>query len=273
MGRLHKHVETHASSNTGWLRAAVMGANDGIVSTASLIVGVGAANGDRSSILIAGMAALIAGSMSMAAGEYVSVSSQSDTEKADLNRERQELAEQPERELEELAQVYVERGVERETALAVARQMTEHDALAAAFAAIEPNDLVDSKLAIQLEAHCVFRHARITGRRDQTLGRCQQTAAAVELERASLQTESSVDTGNPEVLTDLRGNPVIQFPGRILAAPGIVFPIDAKLLSLGPIFYERRPVVTNPTIVGRDGHDLSVPNISNHRLALPGDLV
>ena len=131
MGRLHKHVETHASSNTGWLRAAVMGANDGIVSTASLIVGVAAANGDRSSILIAGMAALIAGSMSMAAGEYVSVSSQSDTEKADLNRERQELAEQPERELEELAQVYVERGVERETALAVARQMTEHDALAA----------------------------------------------------------------------------------------------------------------------------------------------
>ncbi len=101
-----------------------------------------------------------------------------------------------------------------------------------------------------------LRHAGIAGRRDQALGRRQQSAAAVELQRASLQAESSVDTGNPEVLTDLRGNLVIQVPGRILAAPGIVFPIDAKLLSLGPIFYERRPVVANPAIVGGDRHDL-----------------
>ncbi|WP_394730625.1 VIT family protein [Altererythrobacter sp. GH1-8] len=131
MSRLHRHVETHASSRIGWLRAAVMGANDGIVSTASLIVGVAAADGDRSSVLIAGMAALIAGAMSMAAGEYVSVSSQSDTEKADLDRERRELAEQPDFELKELAGIYEERGVEPETALAVAKQMIERDALAA----------------------------------------------------------------------------------------------------------------------------------------------
>lgn len=131
MSRLRNHIEAHAASRIGWLRAAVMGANDGIVSTASLIVGVAAADGDRSSILIAGMAALIAGAMSMAAGEYVSVSSQSDTEKADLERERRELSGEPELELEELAQVYVKRGVERETALAVAQQMTRHDAIAA----------------------------------------------------------------------------------------------------------------------------------------------
>jgi VIT1/CCC1 family predicted Fe2+/Mn2+ transporter len=131
MSRLHLHIESHSAARIGWLRAAVMGANDGIVSTASLIVGVAAAEGDRSSILIAGMAALIAGAMSMAAGEYVSVSSQSDTEKADLDRERRELHEDPEFELNELAQVYVDRGVEPETALAVARQMTAHDALGA----------------------------------------------------------------------------------------------------------------------------------------------
>jgi VIT1/CCC1 family predicted Fe2+/Mn2+ transporter len=108
-----------------------MGANDGIVSTASLIVGVAAADASRSSILIAGMAALIAGAMSMAAGEFVSVSSQSDTEKADLDLERRELAEQPEHEREELTQIYQKRGVNRETAMAVAEQMMAHDALAA----------------------------------------------------------------------------------------------------------------------------------------------
>lgn len=129
MSRLH--LEAHAVSRIGWLRAAVMGANDGIVSTASLIVGVASADADKGAVLVAGMAALIAGAMSMAAGEYVSVSSQSDTEKADLARERQELAELPEAELEELAGIYQKRGVARETALEVARQMTANDALSA----------------------------------------------------------------------------------------------------------------------------------------------
>lgn len=131
MSRLHVHRETHASSRIGWLRAAVLGANDGIVSTASLIVGVAAADGSRSSVLIAGVAALFAGALSMAAGEYVSVSSQSDTEKADLARERHELEDQPELEREELIRIYEARGVEQQTAAAAADQMTAHDALAA----------------------------------------------------------------------------------------------------------------------------------------------
>lgn len=125
------HPESHATSRIGWLRAAVMGANDGIVSTASLIVGVAAADGSRSSVLVAGLASLVAGAMSMAAGEYVSVSSQADTEKADLARERRELAEQPGAELEELTRIYERRGVERATAIAVAGQMMAHDALSA----------------------------------------------------------------------------------------------------------------------------------------------
>ena len=129
MSRLHS--EAHAVSRIGWLRAAVMGANDGIVSTASLIVGVASADASRNGVLVAGMAALIAGAMSMAAGEYVSVSSQSDTEKADLARETKELAELPEAELEELAAIYEKRGVARETALEVARQMMANDALGA----------------------------------------------------------------------------------------------------------------------------------------------
>lgn len=131
MSRLHSHPERHATSRIGWLRAAVLGANDGIVSTASLIVGVAAADASRSNVLIAGVAALVAGAMSMAAGEYVSVSSQSDTEKADLGRERRELEEQPESEREELIRIYLARGVERETAVAVADQMMMHDALGA----------------------------------------------------------------------------------------------------------------------------------------------
>ncbi|HEU4696401.1 MAG TPA: VIT1/CCC1 transporter family protein, partial [Sphingomicrobium sp.] len=102
MSRLHFHAERHASARIGWLRAAVLGANDGIVSTASLVVGVAASEAGRSSILIAGVAALFAGAMSMAAGEYVSVSSQADTERADLDRERGELKQQPELEREEL---------------------------------------------------------------------------------------------------------------------------------------------------------------------------
>lgn len=124
-------LEHHFIHRIGWLRAAVMGANDGIVSTASLIVGVAAATADRDAILIAGVAGLVAGAMSMAAGEYVSVSSQSDTERADLETERQALAESPETEHEELAQIYVERGLEEDFAREVATQLMAHDALGA----------------------------------------------------------------------------------------------------------------------------------------------
>lgn len=131
MRGLHGHMERHSSSRIGWLRAAVLGANDGIVSTASLIVGVAAADASRSSVLLAGVAALFAGAMSMAAGEYVSVSSQADTEKADLARERGELQKQPDFEQEELTRIYQSRGVDRDTAANVARQMMKHDALTA----------------------------------------------------------------------------------------------------------------------------------------------
>jgi VIT1/CCC1 family predicted Fe2+/Mn2+ transporter len=125
------HRETHLIERIGWLRAAVLGANDGLISTASLIVGVAAASPSRSEVLVAGIAGLVAGAMSMAAGEYVSVSSQADTEKADLARERRELAEQPEAELSELTQIYVDRGVEPALARQVARQMMATDAFAA----------------------------------------------------------------------------------------------------------------------------------------------
>jgi VIT1/CCC1 family predicted Fe2+/Mn2+ transporter len=125
------HTEAHLVSRIGWLRAAVLGANDGIVSTASLIVGVAAASAATSDVLVAGIAGLVAGAMSMAAGEYVSVSSQSDTEQADLARERAELVSQPDFEREELAQVYEQRGVERELALKVADQLMAKDALGA----------------------------------------------------------------------------------------------------------------------------------------------
>lgn len=131
MTRLHLHRESHAFSRIGWLRAAVLGANDGIVSTSSLIVGVAASEASRTSVLIAGSAALVAGAMSMAAGEYVSVSSQADTEKADLERERRELRTQPEAEHQELARIYESRGLEPETAQAAALQMMTGDALAA----------------------------------------------------------------------------------------------------------------------------------------------
>lgn len=131
MSRHLSHAERHAISKVGWLRAAVLGANDGIVSTASLIVGVAAAAATRDSILLTGVAGLVAGAMSMAAGEYVSVSSQADSEAADIKRERQELAETPEHELEELTAIYMARGLDRELAHKVAVQMTAHDALAA----------------------------------------------------------------------------------------------------------------------------------------------
>lgn len=125
------HRETHLVARVGWLRAAVLGANDGIVSTASLIIGVAAAGTTRSSILVSGIAGLVAGAMSMAAGEYVSVSSQADTERSDLAREREELAASPEAELHELAGIYKGRGLNEETARNVAQQMTAFDALGA----------------------------------------------------------------------------------------------------------------------------------------------
>lgn len=129
MSRLH-HPEIHTVHRIGWLRAAVLGANDGILSTSSLVVGVATAGAGQAEVLIAGLAGLVAGAMSMAAGEYVSVSSQSDAEKADLARERKELAETPEAELEELTRIYEGRGLDRALAKKVAVQLTEHDALA-----------------------------------------------------------------------------------------------------------------------------------------------
>ena len=125
------HAERHFTHRIGWLRAAVLGANDGIVSTAALIVGVAAAESNRSAVLLAGLAGLVAGAMSMAAGEYVSVSSQSDTEKADLARERRELEEEPESELRELQQIYMQRGLDADLAMKVAEQLSAGDRLAA----------------------------------------------------------------------------------------------------------------------------------------------
>jgi vacuolar iron transporter family protein len=123
--------ELHRTNRIGWLRAAVLGANDGIVSTASLVVGVAAASAVRGDVLIAGIAGLVAGAMSMAAGEYVSVSSQADTEEADLTRERGELASDRENEVKELAAIYVKRGIDTSLAEQVALQLMSHDALAA----------------------------------------------------------------------------------------------------------------------------------------------
>src|SRR5512141_597019 len=131
MSRLRVHSENHLVDRIGWLRAAVLGANDGIVSTASLIVGVAAAAATQNNVLIAGVAGLVAGAMSMAAGEYVSVSSQSDTEKADLAREWKELSQTGDFELEELAEIYVKRGVHPAPAREVARQLMAKDALGA----------------------------------------------------------------------------------------------------------------------------------------------
>nr|WP_047169189.1 VIT family protein [Sphingomonas sp. Y57] len=131
MSRLRSHPERHAVSRIGWLRAAVLGANDGIVSTASLIVGVAASGADRSAIFVAGAAALVAGAMSMAAGEYVSVSSQADTERADLAREKSELASQPDFERRELADIYMARGLDEDLAFRVADQLMANDALGA----------------------------------------------------------------------------------------------------------------------------------------------
>jgi VIT1/CCC1 family predicted Fe2+/Mn2+ transporter len=126
-----RHSESHRAERIGWLRAAVLGANDGIVSTASLIVGVAASQAARGDILVAGVAGLVAGAMSMAAGEYVSVSSQADTEQADLARERKEQATDPEFECQELAAIYVGRGLDPDLARQVAEQLMSRDALTA----------------------------------------------------------------------------------------------------------------------------------------------
>jgi VIT1/CCC1 family predicted Fe2+/Mn2+ transporter len=126
-----RHREEHRTERIGWLRAAVLGANDGIVSTASLVVGVAAAGATREDILLAGVAGMVAGALSMAAGEYVSVSSQADTEQADLELERAELALDREGEERELATIYVRRGLQPDLALTVARQLMAHDALGA----------------------------------------------------------------------------------------------------------------------------------------------
>lgn len=126
-----RHNEQHKTHRIGWLRAAVLGANDGIVSTASLILGVAAAGASTNSIVIAGVAGLVSGAMSMAAGEYVSVSSQADTERADLARESEELATNPDQEHEELVSIYIKRGLDRSLASSVATQLMSHDALGA----------------------------------------------------------------------------------------------------------------------------------------------
>lgn len=124
-------LEKHYVNRVGWLRAAVLGANDGLLSTTSIVIGVAAADPSRHAIILSALAGTIAGAMSMAAGEYVSVSSQADTEKADLQREERELQEMPELELQELAKIYVERGVSKETAMKVAQELTNYNALEA----------------------------------------------------------------------------------------------------------------------------------------------
>lgn len=131
MNRMHWHVERHRSDRVGWLRAAVLGANDGIVSTASLIAGIASADAGHATILVTGLAGLVAGAMSMAAGEYVSVHSQADTETADLTREQAELHDDPAAELRELTAIYVGRGLSADLALQVADQLVSHDALGA----------------------------------------------------------------------------------------------------------------------------------------------
>lgn len=124
------HIETHRAHRIGWLRAAVLGANDGVVSVSSLVVGVAAGGATQSGILLTGFAGLVAGALSMAAGEYISVQSQADTENADLNRERRELAEEPAKELEELTAIYIKRGLDEQLAKQVAQKLMSGDALA-----------------------------------------------------------------------------------------------------------------------------------------------
>jgi len=126
-----RHLETHKSGRTSWLRAAVLGSNDAIVSVSSLMIGVGAAEASRQTILVAGVAGLVAGAMSMAVGEFVSVSAQRDSEQADIAREKEELATSPEAELQELAGIYHHHGLDKELAMTVAKQLSAHDQLGA----------------------------------------------------------------------------------------------------------------------------------------------
>ena len=128
---LDNYLDSHYIHRSNWLRAAVLGANDGILSTASIAIGVAAASSTREPVILATLAGLVAGALSMAAGEYVSVSSQTDVEKADIEREKVELEEMPELELQRLAEIYEERGLKKETALIVAKELTAHDALGA----------------------------------------------------------------------------------------------------------------------------------------------
>jgi VIT1/CCC1 family predicted Fe2+/Mn2+ transporter len=153
--RFRSHAEAHRSGRAGWLRAAVLGSNDAIVSTASLMLGVAASSASKGAILIAGIAGLVAGAMSMAAGEFVSVSSQRDAERADIGREELELAGQPEAELEELTQIYVKRGLDRELARRVAEQLSSRDPLSAHLRdelGIEPNALAQPLQAAWISA-------------------------------------------------------------------------------------------------------------------------
>jgi VIT1/CCC1 family predicted Fe2+/Mn2+ transporter len=131
LASLDTYLESHYIHRSNWLRAAVLGANDGILSTASLAIGVAAASNVRAPIILATLAGLVAGALSMAAGEYVSVSSQTDVEKADIERETQELKDMPELELQRLAEIYEKRGLQKATALVVAKELTQHDALGA----------------------------------------------------------------------------------------------------------------------------------------------
>jgi len=128
---ISSHIEFHRAHRIGWLRAAVLGANDGVVSVSSLVVGVAAGGAKPDTILLTGMAGLVAGALSIAAGEYISVQSQADTEKADLNRERKELIDEPEKELEELKTIYMNRGLDEALARQVAQKLTAHDELSA----------------------------------------------------------------------------------------------------------------------------------------------
>lgn len=127
--KVNTYPENHRSHRIGWLRASVLGANDGVVSVSSLVVGVAASGAPQSNVMLTGVAGLVAGALSMAAGEYISVQSQADTEQADLARERRELSEQPEMELDELTSIYMSRGLEESLARQVAEQMTAYDAL------------------------------------------------------------------------------------------------------------------------------------------------
>jgi VIT1/CCC1 family predicted Fe2+/Mn2+ transporter len=150
---LGQHREAHLSSRTAWLRAAVLGSDDAIVSTASLMIGVAASDASKPTVLIAGVAGLVAGAMSMAVGEYVSVSSQRDAEHADIAREKRELANQPQSELEELAGIYEKRGLDTQLAMQVAKQLSAHDRLAAHMR--DELGIVDGGIARPLQAAAV----------------------------------------------------------------------------------------------------------------------